>query len=281
MGCMKWILLLLVVAVPCARALSWKTNKLERGTSWVCSLAEKEWLRGIASPLRHAEQRWEMVWPSGPESNVVRALRLGLTDMICVDWAQSSTNSIATADDDIREWMGQQTDAFDADFRDFVKDEPTSSLRYDTYVKAGPSFISPGVICLTADVALYTGGAHGMAYVAHSVHDAATGRALPLGEIIPPSRQKILCGLLEQQFRRDAGMGPTNRLGEHLFEDQMTITSNYTCTADGLLFTYGQYEIACYAAGIIEITLPWATVRDLLVTGTPVRAEAEARARGK
>lgn len=276
---MKWILMVLLVAAPSAQALTWKTNKLNRGTSFVCSLAEKEWLRVVACPLRHAEQRWEIVWPSGPESNVVRALRLGLSDMIYVDWAESSTNSNATAVDDVREWMGKQTDAFDADFRDFVKDEPTTSLRYDTFVKAGPSFMSPRVICLTADVALYTGGAHGMAYVAYSVHDAKSGRALPLGEVIPPSRQKILCGLLEQQFRRDTGMGPTNRLSEHLFEDQMIITSNYTCTADGLTFTYGQYEIACYAAGMIEIKLPWSVVRDLLVTGTPVRAEADARTR--
>lgn len=276
---MKRILMLLLMTASSAQALTWETNKVNRGTSFVCSLAEKEWLRGIARPLRHAEQRWQIVWPSGPETNVVRALRLGLSGMVCIDLSASSTSSIATANDDIREWIGKQTDAFDADYREFVKDEPTTSLRYDSYVEAGPSFISPRVICLTATVGMYTGGAHGMAYVAHSVHEAMTGREIPLGEIIPPSRQKILCGLLERQFRATNGLTANQTLSEGgLFEDQMAITSNYTCTVDGLQFTYSQYEIAPYSAGIIELTLPWADVRELLVTGTVVRAEAEARA---
>jgi hypothetical protein len=35
-------------------------------------------------------------------------------------------------------------------------------------------------------------------------------------------------------------------------------------TKDGLCFTYQQYEIACYAVGLVSFTVPYAKIRPLL-----------------
>ena len=99
----------------------------------------------------------------------------------------------------------------------------------------------------------YTGGAHGNTVVHVGTLDRETGKKLVLDDIFTKDRQKSL----ESELLQKAGealaakeqklFGAENR-GELL-------TDNFCLMEDGWHFVYSPYEIAPFAAGVVEVTI--------------------------
>jgi hypothetical protein len=49
-----------------------------------------------------------------------------------------------------------------------------------------------------------------------------------------------------------------------LFETEIYPSDTFYVTADGLTYVYHPYEIGPYALGIIEVTIPWNEIKDIL-----------------
>lgn len=100
----------------------------------------------------------------------------------------------------------------------------------------------------------YTGGAHGNTNVHVGTLDRKTGKKLLLGDVFPKDRQKSLEVELEQKAidalaaNGQQLFGPENR-------DEL-LTDNFCLMEDGWHFVYSPYEIAPFAAGVVEVVIP-------------------------
>lgn len=99
----------------------------------------------------------------------------------------------------------------------------------------------------------YIGGAHGNTVVHVGTLDRQTGKKLVLGDVFPKDRQKSLeAELLQKASEALAAkgqqlFGPENR-GELL-------TDNFCLMEDGWHFVYSPYEIAPFAAGVVDVVI--------------------------
>ena len=123
------------------------------------------------------------------------------------------------------------------------------------------------IICRDADKVSYrameyqyTGGAHGSTLVQVGTVDRKTGRKYKLADIIPESQR----GELLRKVREDIAI---RRYGaksyaewrarkEIAFFEEPQLTENFYFDDQAIHFIYNQYEIACYADGIIEAIVP-------------------------
>ena len=109
------------------------------------------------------------------------------------------------------------------------------------------------IICRDADKVSYrateyqyTGGAHGSTLVQVGTVDRKTGRKYKLADIVPESRR----GELLRKVREDIA------IRHYAFFDEPQLTENFYFDDQTIHFIYNQYEIACYADGIIEAIVP-------------------------
>lgn len=101
----------------------------------------------------------------------------------------------------------------------------------------------------------YSGGAHGYAYEQYKVADYRNQKMVQIHDIADVSKVKWNDLLLKNIGSRK----------EELFEPAtLTYTENFYFDDKSLNFVYGQYEIAPYVSGIIEIKIPYSQLGDAL-----------------
>lgn len=119
----------------------------------------------------------------------------------------------------------------------------------------------------------YAGGAHGGAYGWGAVtFDKKTGKELK--NIIKPGMTRAMQPLLKRGLKKyfcenDGSKSMSDyELYENLMIEGKTIPLpqqyNVQPTKKGIEFVYGQYEIACYAAGMPSFTVPYNQIKPFL-----------------
>ena len=106
----------------------------------------------------------------------------------------------------------------------------------------------------------YTGGAHGYTLVQVGTVDRKTGCKYKLADIVPESRR----GELLRKVREDIAIrryeaksyAEWRARKEIAFFDEPQLTENFYFDDQAIHFIYNQYEIGCYADGIIEAIVP-------------------------
>lgn len=99
----------------------------------------------------------------------------------------------------------------------------------------------------------YTGGAHGNTNVHVGTLDRKTGKKLLLGDVFPKERQESLEADLVQKASEALAAK-----GQKLFEPENRgdlLTDNICLMEDGWHFVYSPYEIAPFAAGVVEVVI--------------------------
>ena len=123
------------------------------------------------------------------------------------------------------------------------------------------------IICRDADKVSYrateyqyTGGAHGYTSVQVGTVDRKTGRKYRLADIVPENRRNELLQKVREYIairRYEAkSYAEWRAREENAFFDEPKLTENFYFDDRAIHFIYNQYEIACYADGIIEAIVP-------------------------
>ena len=123
------------------------------------------------------------------------------------------------------------------------------------------------IICRDADKVSYrateyqyTGGAHGYTLVQVGTVDRKTGRKYKIADIVPESRRVELLRKVREDIairRYEAKSYAEWRARKGIaFFDEPQLTENFYFDDQTIHFIYNQYEIACYADGIIEAIVP-------------------------
>lgn len=140
---------------------------------------------------------------------------------------------------------------------DFKKENEGSTVIPWNYVSDTKIlFESKKYISLVVNNYSYTGGAHGGATSFYVTFNINTGKFITLDNIV--KNKKLLLNVAEKKFRKEQSV-PTNQTFENSgfwFKDnKFYLPDNYAVVDKGVLFQYGQYEIAPYAAGMIELLI--------------------------
>lgn len=105
----------------------------------------------------------------------------------------------------------------------------------------------------------FSGGAHGYSYQNYKIYDLKNNKTLQLKDIFTTTDPKIWNSILMKNF-----LSNKQYTKELLFDKEIPLNNNFYYNDKGVHFVYGQYEIAPYAAGIIDITLPYQEISKYL-----------------
>lgn len=79
--------------------------------------------------------------------------------------------------------------------------------------------------------------------------------------------------LLRSQLLKDTGYSNEEQLIEigYFNMDNLTVTNNFSLSDAGITFHYNPYEIACFAVGATDITLPFDDIKDMIKQDSPIQ----------
>lgn len=124
----------------------------------------------------------------------------------------------------------------------------------------------PQIIVTEMKFNQYEGGAHGIYANIYTNYDVKSGRALGLTDVfsdtVALARTLTECFIAQKEL--DASV-PLLEQGYFIDNNQLPVTANFALTPDGVIFYYNVYEIAHYAYGPSQVTVPYADLKDIMV----------------
>jgi hypothetical protein len=167
----------------------------------------------------------------------------------------------------LRDYRREVGEVYEADRAQAASEEEIPAWYNQTYSMV--TFIEEGhggILNVSANVFVDTGGAHPHQWSQWLNYDFETGKRLTAGEVfLPSARKDIEQLLLAKLIGQQAALNPEekvetvedlNRLG-FLQLTSMYIPENFLLSQKGLLFLFNRYDIAPYAAGEIVIEVPY------------------------
>ncbi|GAB5418936.1 MAG: hypothetical protein Crog4KO_00830 [Crocinitomicaceae bacterium] len=158
--------------------------------------------------------------------------------------------------------LGPLTDYyFERVVNDFTVDEEDDSNDMNMYQWSMEMAFdideSKEYVVLSTNAWSYTGGAHGNGYSFYEYFSKKTG--VEFGIEYFAIEMDALLTIAEKKFRSQQDIEEGVSLDEAGFwfeDDSFHLSQNFYFRGDELVFLYNSYEIAPYAAGVIELTIP-------------------------
>ena len=173
-------------------------------------------------------------------------------------------NQTNMANDSMRDIsLNDAIQKFNYEYITFKNDFPESPQQWEALIDGEVIFQTPEIISITINAYVDTGGAHGNTIVRFLNFDAQTGEQLTKTDLIEDMKGFIK--VVEKAFKVETKPEDENETMEDFFfgeEFQLPETIGYT--DEGVVILYNTYEIASYAQGITEFTIPFADVEQYL-----------------
>ncbi len=163
--------------------------------------------------------------------------------------------------------MQANRDSFFAMYAAVFKDEKQSAtneyfaMNYANFTSTDVVYNEKDILSLGVSNYDFEGGAHGNHGTTFVSYNLAEKKALKLDDVFLPNYKAALSTSLEKSLRKKFKLAPKDSLSNILFDNKIEATDNFCITHKGILFMYNPYEIASYAAGEIELFVPFAEVK--------------------
>ena len=151
---------------------------------------------------------------------------------------------------------------FDSEYAKFKSDFTEDALVWEALIDGEVTYQSPMVITIAINSYLNTGGAHGNMNITLFNFDAVTGDIIPNEALI--TDLTLFTELAMKHFRTNTKTQEQDDFGDYFFGEGFHLPANIGFNEDGILLFYNVYEIASYAVGITEFTIPFDEVEDNL-----------------
>ncbi len=121
----------------------------------------------------------------------------------------------------------------------------------------------------------YTGGAHPSGYQRYTVLSLSDGKPikLTLADLFSPGYETPLNVIGEKIFRATRGLDEAANLEEQGFSfanNVFMLNENFGILQDGLEFIFNSYEVAPYAMGPTQFTIPYEDIQSLIAADGPL-----------
>lgn len=151
---------------------------------------------------------------------------------------------------------------FDTNYKRFKNDFAESALIWEATFDGEITYNSENIISLAISSYSNTGGAHGNTNVTFYNFDKASSKLIDVNTLI--TDKEAFKTLVETHFK--ANINSTNEFTyeDYFFEAGFQLPANIGFNDEGLILFYNTYEVAPYAMGITEFTIPYKQLEDLL-----------------
>jgi len=153
---------------------------------------------------------------------------------------------------------------FNDEFNSFKNDFPDSSQIWEAFIDGEVTYRSSEVICIAINSYLDTGGAHGNTNVKFFNFDPQTGKLFGKKDLIDnmSAFSKVVEQKLLEKIKTDAENEP---MEDVFFGKDFQLPETLGYSDEGIIILYNRYEIASYAQGIVEFTIPFEEVNSYLM----------------
>ena len=136
-----------------------------------------------------------------------------------------------------------------------LKKEFGSSTGWMAEMHTSEVYRNDTILVLEVNSAAYFGGAHGQYFTRYFNFDRRSGKLLPLSSFVDPA---IFINRAEEQFKSKYVEDGESYLdaGFDFLEGKYVLSANYAFKGDSILLHYNHYEIAPYAAGQFDVSVP-------------------------
>lgn len=155
--------------------------------------------------------------------------------------------------------------SFDDAHKEIVKIYEDESDAWEATIEGEVTYEDKNTLTIIISSYLFTGGAHGYQSNRFLNFDKRTGKELKNWQLF--SDKKAFETLAEKTFRKVEGIpldGSINSTGFMFEQDSFYLPENIGFTKNGIKLLYNQYEVASYADGPVEITLPYKVTEKFL-----------------
>ena len=130
-------------------------------------------------------------------------------------------------------------------------------------------FLNDSLLSYQVAYSDYEGGAHGSHRLIYTNIDLNSLNTLSEEDLFLPGYYQPLREIIVTQLMEDyAVTEPDSLLTRGFFTiEDIVPNNNFWLSDTAIHYTYNQYEIAPYAMGVIDVTIPFARLRELLVPG--------------
>lgn len=194
----------------------------------------------------------EIIYPkikgaSDVSSKINRAIETSLAEQIA--FFEEDTDNLT---------LDKAISQFENRFVDFKNEFEANAYPWEVLINSEIVFQSMYVITISIDSYTFTGGAHGNSVITLLNFDPETGDLYTQDNVLKPSKDFI--ALVEQYFKTETAAKTNDRSENYFFGADFKLPENIGFNDEGVIFLYNTYELASYAEGITEFTIPYAEV---------------------
>ncbi|HBG40412.1 MAG TPA: hypothetical protein DDW85_03220 [Porphyromonadaceae bacterium] len=133
-------------------------------------------------------------------------------------------------------------------------------------------FQNDSLLSYAVEYSDYTGGAHGSFHVTYVNIDLNELTTLSEEDLFVPNYFKPLTEKIVRNLMKKYNVTvPDSLISEGFFEvEDIVPNNNFWLSNEGIHYSYNQYEIAPYAMGVIDVTIPYSELKDILKPNSPV-----------
>lgn len=166
----------------------------------------------------------------------------------------------------------QIADKFINEYEIFLNENKDYNLGWMTEIQGKPEFSNTKIICYSISNVYFLGGAHPNSNLTYLNFERENGRLVFIPDIFSPGFEEKLNQAVDSEFRKSRNISPEDGLTDKagLFNNKISYNNNFAVLREGIRFYYNPYEIAPYAAGPIEVTVPYEIIKDIIPENSPI-----------
>lgn len=160
---------------------------------------------------------------------------------------------------------------------DLKKAEETGSpigSWYSYYEMSGNeiTYNENNLLSYTVNFENYTGGAHGAHSYTNHVINLQTGKFITEKDIFIENFQDLLAQILVDKIAKQNNVADAKELENIGFfsVDEIYPNGNFLIDAEGITYSFNEYEIAAYVVGLTNVYLPYKEIKYLLLRESPI-----------
>lgn len=140
-----------------------------------------------------------------------------------------------------------------------------SWMNHEYYAKNNILYNAHGILSYSCYEYTFTGGAHGMNTTSCYVYDVYENQEIGINSIFKEEFLPNVLSLIKEELA-------LNKDADSFDMNYVNVTENFFVDEEGIHWIYNPYEIAPYAIGAIEVTLPYSKIENYLTENTPIKS---------
>ncbi len=151
---------------------------------------------------------------------------------------------------------------FDEEYKTFKNDFEENALVWEAMFDGEVTYQSSEIISIAINSYLNTGGAHGNLNITLLNFDPVTGDLLNFDDLI--SNKQMFQDVAKLHFKMATEAKEESDFEDYFFGEEFHLPANIGFCDEGVILFYNVYEIASYAVGITEFTIPYEEVKQYI-----------------